>query len=440
VAFRSAGWRRGSAETAAEIAAGAAARRPLLIASAAWLAALVAIGIIVRANVANPLLLRMVDLDVYRNGGLSILRGGALYSMRSHDSLLFTYPPAAAILAVPLALVSWHTAMLAWLPMVYVPLAVVIWFAFRPLLARAGRYAPAVFAGLFGCCACLMPLRQETHYGQIDIFLVALCVLDCAVTHPRWPRGAAIGLATAIKLVPGVFIVYLLITGHRKAAGVAALTFAAASGLAVVIAPRDSAVYWSGTIFDSRRLGPNAQAANQSLRGMIMRIFFPSAAPAALWLAVALVVAVAGFAAARAVQARGQELGGVAITGMLAALLSPVAWIHHLCWIVVALGVIIGDGRSRRRVLTAVATAAVFTSILPLWGKQLYLSQAVPVALSRFLEDAFGLAALAIIVIIYRLRTAGAAGGGAAAGPPRAESGDRGSVAEGKVLAGSRER
>ena len=47
-------------------------------------------------------------------------------------------------------------------------------------------------------------------------------MLDCAVREPRWPRGALIGLATAIKLVPGVFIVYLLITGRRRAAGVAA--------------------------------------------------------------------------------------------------------------------------------------------------------------------------------------------------------------------------
>ena len=60
----------------------------------------------------------------------------------------------------------------------------------------------------------------------MDIFLVALCLVDCAAERPRWPRGALIGLATAIKLVPGVFIIYLLITGRRKAAGVSALTFA----------------------------------------------------------------------------------------------------------------------------------------------------------------------------------------------------------------------
>jgi len=57
-----------------------------------------------------------------------------------------------------------------------------------------------------------------------------LCLLDCCVRRPRWPRGALIGLATAIKLVPGVFIVYLLITGRRRAAAVSVATFALVSG------------------------------------------------------------------------------------------------------------------------------------------------------------------------------------------------------------------
>ena len=143
-----------------------------------------------------------------------------------------------------------------------------------------------------------MPVRQELRFGQIDIFLVALCMLDCTVREPRWPRGALIGLATAIKLVPGVFIIYLLITGRRRAAAVAAGTFTAVTLLAWAIAPADSNLYWTTMIFDSSRLGPNGQAANQSVRGILMRIYSPEAPPLALWLGVALLVAAAGFTAA----------------------------------------------------------------------------------------------------------------------------------------------
>src|SRR6202035_2180944 len=47
--------------------------------------------------------------------------------------LAFTYPPAAALFAIPLALLPWPAAQLAWVPVVYLPLAVVIWYAFAPL-------------------------------------------------------------------------------------------------------------------------------------------------------------------------------------------------------------------------------------------------------------------------------------------------------------------
>jgi alpha-1,2-mannosyltransferase len=420
----------------AALTARAPQRRPLLVAVVASLLVAGAISYMVAMNLTSAdTARRMADLDVYRTGALSVLHGSQLYDMRTALNLPFTYPPAAAILAVPLTLVPWHAAMLIWLPMVYVPLGIVIFFSFRPLLARAGEYAPAAFAVLLGLCAFLMPLRQELHYGQIDIFLVALCLLDCVVDRPRWPRGALIGLATAIKLVPGVFIVYLLITGRRKAAAVSAATFAAVTGVAWMIAPGDSARYWTHTIYNSRRFGPNAQAANQSLRGMVMRFFFPHVPPVALWVTVVLAAAVLGFAAARVVHERGSEIGGVAITGLLAALLSPVAWIHHLCWIVIALGVIVGDGRNRRRVVTAIAGGALFMTIMPVWGRRLWLSHEAPALVCRLLEDCFGLAAIAAIVVIFRLRDAGPGADAAVPAEPA-----RSAAADGKVLARSRQR
>jgi alpha-1,2-mannosyltransferase len=408
--------------------------RPRQAAIAAWVLALGAVGYMIFRNVTNPVQFRMVDLDVYRNGALAILHDRHLYSVLSRDGLLFTYPPAAAILAIPLVVVPLKAAVVAWLPMVYVPLLIVIWFAFRPLLARAGAYGPAVFGVLFGFCSFLMPMRQELHYGQIDIFLVVLCMLDCTVKKPRWPRGALVGLATAIKLVPGVFIIYLLLTGRRKAAATAAGTFAVVTLLAWAIAPSDSSLYWTSLIFDSSRLGPNSQAANQSVRGILMRMYSPFAPPLALWLGLALLVAVVGFAAACTVRRHGHELAGVAITGMLAALLSPVAWIHHICWIVIALGVIIGDGRDWRRVATAIAGGAFFTSVMPIWGKDLYLAQSVPNLVSRAMEDAFGVGAIVAIVILFRLR---ATDPGPLAAVPALPPGR--SAAEDKVLAGTRE-
>jgi len=376
-----------------------------LITAVCWAAALALIGDLAAQSLSIHTRRHLLaDLHVYRNGGLAIVHGTHLYSMVTNGKLLYTYPPVSAVLGVPLSWVSWHTAQILWLAMIYVPLGVVLWLAFRPLLARAGRYAPAVFAVLLGGAALLTPMRQEVGYGQIDIFLVALCAADCMARRTRWPRGALIGLATAIKLVPGVFIIYLLITGRRKAAGVAVLSFAAWTGLAWLIAPADSATYWTRSMFNAHRLGPNAISGNQSLRGLVLRAFFPTAPPTTVWLALALVVAAAGFAAARHVRQQGFEAGGVAITGLLAALLSPVAWIHHYCWIIVAIGAIAGDCRNERRVLTAITAGGLFMTVLPTYGGYLYFYGVIPALPATAVMDSFTLAALALIAIIWKIR------------------------------------
>ncbi len=187
----------------------AAAKQPLtpkLAGIAAWVAALALVSRLAIGYLTNAPDQRLADLDVYRTSGLSVLHGQPLYHMLTQvpQVLPFTYPPIAAVFAVPLALVSWPAAQLIWVAFIYVPLAVTIWYAFRPLLTRAGRYSPVAFAALFAMCAYLFPLRDQIRFGQIDILLVALCVADCATAKPRWPRGALIGLATAVKLVPGV--------------------------------------------------------------------------------------------------------------------------------------------------------------------------------------------------------------------------------------------
>ncbi len=224
----------------------------------AWIAALAAIEPLVRGYLTSVPDQRLVDLNVYRTGGLSVLQGQPLYSVLTQPPQLlpFTYPPAAALFAVPLALLPWAAAQLAWVPFVYAPLAVVIGYAFAPLLRRVGRMRVVLAAIVFAACAYLFPLRDEIRFGQVDMVLLALAVADCAARAPRWPRGALVGLATAIKLIPGVFIVYLWLSGRRRAAVTAVITAAAWTIGAWLLLPHDSATYWTSVIFDSGRLGP----------------------------------------------------------------------------------------------------------------------------------------------------------------------------------------
>ena len=59
---------------------------------------------------------RLVDLDVYRTGGEAVLEGPAgLRLVTPAPQLLpFTYPPIAAMLAMPLAAMSWPAAQWVW--------------------------------------------------------------------------------------------------------------------------------------------------------------------------------------------------------------------------------------------------------------------------------------------------------------------------------------
>jgi alpha-1,2-mannosyltransferase len=374
----------------------------------AWIAALAAVAPLVRGYLANPPDQRLVDLDVYRTGGLSVLRGQPLYAMLTQPPqlLAFTYPPVAALFAVPLALMPWPAAQLAWVPFVYVPLGVVIWYAFAPLLRRAGPLRPVVFALVFAACAYLFPLRDEMRFGQVDLVLLAMAVADCAASRPRWPRGALVGLATAIKLVPGVFIGYLWLSGRRRAALTATLVALACTLGAWLLLPHDSVTYWTSAIFDPGRLGDNAGTSDQSLRGLLLRAFLPGRLPGVIWAGLATAVVVAGFALVRRLARDSRETEAIAVTALVGVLASPVSWIHHYVVVVVAIGAILADGRFPRRVVLAAGTAAYFALTIPWWGQSLLGQRDVPTLAARVVQDGFGIAALALVVVLARLRPA----------------------------------
>ena len=374
----------------------------------AWIAALAAVAPLVRGYLTNAPDQRLVDLDVYRTSGLSVLQGQPLYAMLTQPPqlLAFTYPPVAALFAVPLAIMPWPAAQLAWVPFIYVPLAVVIWYAFAPLLRRAGRLRPVAFALVFASCAYLFPLRDEMRFGQVDLVLLAMAVADCAAGRPRWPRGVLVGLATAVKLVPGVFIGYLWLSGRRRAALTAALVALACTLGAWLLLPHDSATYWTSAIFDPGRLGDNAGTSDQSLRGLLLRTVLPGRPPGVIWATVAVAVAVTGFALVRRLSRDSREMEAIAVTALVGVLASPVSWIHHYVVVVVAIGAIAADGRSLRRVILAAGTAAYFALTIPWWGQSLLGQRDVPALAARVVQDGFAIAALVLVAVLARLRAA----------------------------------
>lgn len=312
---------------------------------------------------------RLVDLNVYRSAGLSLLHHRNVYDYVTPppQNLPFTYPPTSALLSLPLALLPHDLVNVLWTLGCYVLVLGLTVVAFRAMLVRIGAFRTAwVLPVLFVAMSYLLPVRSVVHFGQVGLILAALCVADCLVpdSRLRWPRGVLVGLAAALKLTPAVFIPYLWLSGRRKAAYVAAGSFIGLVGLTWAITPSTSTRYWLHALWDSGRLGDNTNTSNQALRGVTLRADLGSGVLAAL----VVIVAVVGFWRASRASRGGNELAGVALAGLLAVLLSPVAWIHHMVWIILVIGVIVGAGVSVRRVLVAAAVTVFFVLSVPWIG------------------------------------------------------------------------
>lgn len=364
----------------------------------------------------NPEDQRLVDLDVYRTAAIALSRGEPLYDFLTEPPQLlpFTYPPFAAVLALPLAWMSWPVAQVVMVLLIYAALALAVWYGFRPLVARAGDWSPLVLGVLVGLLLCPMPLRDQVRFGQVDLFLVALCVADCATPRPRWPRGLLVGLAMAIKLVPGVFLVYFLITRRREAAATALFTAAGATIFTFSLLPHDSLDFWFGALLEGDRVGSNYVTSNQAVRGFLLRMYWPDAVTVAVWAAAVAVLAWAGFRAARRLSLLGAsgglspanswsaEQAGVAATGLVAVVIGPVSWIHHLAWIVLVIGALAGDGRNLRRCTVAAGVWLFYVLTIPWWGTS-HIQAAHPLweqAVGRIMQSSYGLGAVALLFVL----------------------------------------
>ncbi len=376
-----------------------AARRLALPIVVGLVIGLALVGPLVHHHLTAREVKRLVDLRVYRDAGWSLLHGRGVYEHLTTDQLPFTYPPFAALLCVPLALVPWHTLGALWTASELALTASITWWAFRPLLARTGRWWPVALGILAAAMQLMLPFRDEVKFGQIDEAVVALCLADCVVRRPRWPRGLLVGVATAVKLTPGVFIPYLWFTGRRRAATVAAGSFGLLSLLPALVAPHTFGDFWFDKVFHTERLRPNAGTSNQAIRGMLLRLDLPTSTTVVLWLALCVLVAWLGYRRAVAAHRDGHETAAVALVGLLAVLLSPVAWIHHLAWLPLVIGVIVDDGRDRRRLAAGAAVWGYFVVKVPWYGVSLLKADA-PVGLARLVQDGFGLAAVALIVLL----------------------------------------
>lgn len=297
-----------------------------------------AAAVLVHVVLGDALAMPRVDLDVYRAGGDAILHAEPLYELRSPATgMPFTYPVFAALLFVPFAMLPGGAAHAT---LIVISLAALVAICVSSLGMAGLRWRDqAIPAGLAlaGLAVFSNPVTRNLALGQINVVLTALVLLDVAfLRRTRW-HGLLIGLAAAVKLVPFLFVVYLVLVGRRRAALTASATFGGAALLGLLLEPGQSWLFWTRHMFDPTRVGSAPHVANQSLRGVVARLLHDDLPPASVTLALGAAVVGAALWAARRYEARGEELLGVSIIGLAGLLASPIAWTHHWVWTVPAL-------------------------------------------------------------------------------------------------------
>jgi alpha-1,2-mannosyltransferase len=298
-----------------------------------------------------------VDLRVYRMGGSAVLHGARLYQLRL-VWLPFTYPPFAAVVFTGLAVVPWRVAVTVLTGASVVALPAALYLVLRlPGPSRIPARGPAWTVALAVATAAiwLEPARATLGYGQVDILLTAAVLYDLSLPDTARRKGVMIGLAAGLKLTPAIFAVYLLVTGRRRAAAIAAAAFAGTVAVGFSVFPASSAWFWSGRFASPGHVSPVQNPQNQSLYGALARAMH-TAHVLPVWLPLATAVAAAGLALAAAASRRGDEALGFSLCAATGLLISPISWIHH--WVIVIPALLVAGlaaGRAYRAGNVAVA-------------------------------------------------------------------------------------
>lgn len=300
--------------------------------------------------------LNEVDLNVYRDGGLIVRHVRPYFDPSSYAPLYdwggfsslklkFTYPPFAAVVFAAVSVLPWVAMWVSSVVVNVAALLAALWFTFGGLGYRDRRVRLGATLLAAAVTFWLQPVVRTIYLGQVNLVLMAMIMGDLcqpsltASGKRRWWKGALTGVAAGIKLVPLIFIPYLVITRRLREAVMTVIGFLATVAVGFAVLPHDSSLWWlHGLILsDGPRTGFLGWAGNQSLRGTITRFAGSVAAGQDPWIAAGAVALILGLTAAYLLNRAGYLVPSLLATALTGLLFSPVSWDHHWVWI--ALGV-----------------------------------------------------------------------------------------------------
>jgi alpha-1,2-mannosyltransferase len=285
-----------------------------------------------------------VDLQVYTDGGLIVRHvaplyqahlASPLYDWPGYLRLPFTYAPFAAMVFATASFVSFAVLAKVSVGVNIAALLGTIWMTLGGLGIRRGLVRLGATLLLAAPLLWTEPVQRTLYLGQIEIVLMTLIIWDQVQSDRHWWKGAGIGIAAGIDLIPLIFIPYLVLTRRFRQAILAAVTFVLTVLLGFAVLPADSRKYWlTGLFAKGSRTGFVGWEGNQSLPALITRLTGNVAHAQAAWLVVDVAVGIAGVVCAALIDRSGHRMAGLLTCALTGLLISPISWDHHWVWIV----------------------------------------------------------------------------------------------------------
>jgi alpha-1,2-mannosyltransferase len=286
-------------------------------------------------------LMNWFDLGVYRDVGHVAQTDPSRVYVWELAGRKFTYTPFAALIFgalswLPLGVLQQTVTVLS-----VATLPLIAWLMFGALGWQGTRRLAASLI-LAGVGLWLEPVQRAIALGQVEMLLMLLLVWDLCQPDTRRFKGIGVGLAAGIKLVPLLFIPYLLLAGKVRQAVVATAAFVATVVIGAVFLPRTLSSYWlSGYFLRPSGLGPIDGLRNQSIFGLLIKLIGTQNEARPVWLVVSAIVGAAGLLASVVLHRSGRPVAGWVTCSLTALLISPISWDHHWVWIVPILALVV---------------------------------------------------------------------------------------------------
>ncbi|BBH65398.1 hypothetical protein ACTI_20830 [Actinoplanes sp. OR16] len=301
--------------------------------------------------------------------------GDGLYTYRETGA---AFTPALALLIAPLATLPLPVA--GWL-LTLASLAALLLSSVvltGPLARRYGRNRMTLALTLTALALAAGPVRAAIGLGRTDVILFGLVVADLvalrrARAYRWWPAtkaerspkewlhhiwrtggwaGVGVGLAGALAAGPLLLILYLLLSKQRRAA-LTALATAAVVTLGTLVAAPSEALSWYGTVvWELDRTVPMNDPGNQSLAGVLARLYGLNAPPVLVWLSFGVLLLAVGLIRARSAHADRDETAAFTLICLAGAAAGPVTGPGEAIWLLPAV-LILTDKALRRRTTPA---------------------------------------------------------------------------------------